>query len=1420
MKKLFFILTFLICFGFKSTYSQTFTLVHDIYYSTENQNMWGPNGDPFSIDTLIELFYVDWDEQISVGYIEDIFGFQFGAMIDIDTWGEIGAYFSLTGFQTGSVDVDYPVRIYLTFPDDYTFNPGEIITINSYYEVLPGWFLHTHFPTAGVFTLWLDFGFGLDMDATICVFTCTTIPIFDINLPTDSITLFYINSITGEAVYPCWVDPPGYPDICTDMWLPIVIEDWWGIGLTGEITIPYVETIDYLDLSDKCLYANGDSTWLWFNLDIIEFLSFLAGYFYPPLVPILDNLSGTYDFGFLYIEYDLLGIDMLMSSTMQQDFTFCPTLWTTLAFPTSLDYWEIDPSNGSVVASGNSNIITFQVDHDLDITYPCFGYPPTAGMDIGIAHSLTNDFTNHTWDSIAFDFLFTAFEFWIVIPGFKVLPDVTIPEFCLIAPYPCLESEDPSDICSKEVCSPEIFTPEVVTKGYEAHVGPLIQFHISTIDTVQTDTMDMMLKDIVFHIGPLVDITIPLGYLPLTWYNNTWDLEGFEDTIFPGTQIIPNPEMITTISGTDVLCTGDSSGVIVITVEYGTPPYTFEYSNGITHVSSSNIDSILVTSGAYSVTITDANGCSLTEQIDIFDINPELFISLSATDVLCNGYNTGTITATVSGGTQPYTYLWTPSSQTDSIATNLYAGTYTVVVTDAIGCTISDTITVNEPPMPLTASIIGTDVPCFGDSTGAADLTVLGGTPGYTYLWNLGQTTEDLIDIIAGTYIVTVTDANSCTITTYVIIHQPDKPLALYIEGTDVSCFGFADGIADLTVEGGTPPYSYFWNGSETTEDLTGLVGGTYSVTVTDAHFCTDTASVTLTEPSAPLAVSITGTDVLCYGDNSGTVDITVSGGTIDYTYLWSDSSTTEDLPNVYEGTYTVTVTDAHFCTETASITIAQPPKPLNGEIIGTTDILCFGESTGAADLDVTGGTPGYSYIWSSGQTTEDLSDVLAGTYTVTVTDANLCTFTTFVILNQPTNLLVNTSPTTTVCIGEAAPLFAQGIGGTFPYSYFWSNDDDSSSTTFYPTVPVTVSVTVTDAHNCTVVGYININLHDSINIVLSTNNDSICFGDPAIITATVTGGSGVFPYYSNLGNIDSSIHDFIVYPNVSQTYYITVTDSCTVPTASASIYFEVLPLPPNDFSSDIVSGCEPLTVHFIESSIDEGQTYLWDFGDNGTSTEKNPEHTFVNVETYDITLTVTSIYGCNNSVTNEDMITVHPNPEASFIANPQTVSIIKQLVFFENQSDYTDTCYGSFGDGSFSNETSPEHLYNSPGIYAVQLIIATQHGCRDTAYSTPDIVVKDEFTFYAPTAFSPDQDGINEVFVICGSGIDDKNFYLVIYDRWGEKVFESFDKEHGWDGKVKERKMAENGIYTWMVIYQDLQGIEHKETGAVTLIR
>ena len=136
------------------------------------------------------------------------------------------------------------------------------------------------------------------------------------------------------------------------------------------------------------------------------------------------------------------------------------------------------------------------------------------------------------------------------------------------------------------------------------------------------------------------------------------------------------------------------------------------------------------------------------------------------------------------------------------------------------------------------------------------------------------------------------------------------------------------------------------------------------------------------------------------------------------------------------------------------------------------------------------------------------------------------------------------------------------------------------------------------------------------------------------------------------------------------------------------------------------------------------------------------------------------------------------------------------------------------------SKKTSPEHLYNSPGIYAVQLIIATQYGCRDTAYSTPDIVVKDEFTFYAPTAFSPDQDGINEVFAICGNGIDHKNFYLVIYDRWGEKVFESYDKEHGWDGKVKERKIAENGIYTWMVIYQDLKGIEHKETGAVTLIR
>src|SRR5206468_1059440 len=198
-------------------------------------------------------------------------------------------------------------------------------------------------------------------------------------------------------------------------------------------------------------------------------------------------------------------------------------------------------------------------------------------------------------------------------------------------------------------------------------------------------------------------------------------------------------------------------------------------------------------------------------------------------------------------------------------------------------------------------------------------------------------------------------------------------------------------GSIDLTVTGGTAPYSYLWSTGAISEDLSALVAGNYSVTVTDAKGCTATQSVTIGQPAAALAVSDTHVDVNCFGGSTGSIDLTVSGGTTPYSYLWNNGSISQDLSALVAGDYSVTVTDAKGCTATQSVTIARPAAAL---AVGEThvDVSCFGGSTGSIDLTVTGGTAPYSYLWSTGAISEDLSALAAGLYSVTVTDAKGCT--------------------------------------------------------------------------------------------------------------------------------------------------------------------------------------------------------------------------------------------------------------------------------------------------------------------------------------------------------------------------------------------------------------------------------------------
>ncbi len=520
---------------------------------------------------------------------------------------------------------------------------------------------------------------------------------------------------------------------------------------------------------------------------------------------------------------------------------------------------------------------------------------------------------------------------------------------------------------------------------------------------------------------------------------------------------------------TNVICNGASTGVISMAVTGGSGPYTYNWSRvspaGTGSGSGTTISGL--SAGTYNVTLTSSNGCNVVFSSTISQPAAALAASSSLTNILCNGAATGAINLTASGGTSPYTYNW-GSGVTSEDRSGLAAGSYSVVVTDANACTTSHNATLTQPASALDVSATPTNVNCFGASTGAITITATGGTSPYTYNWGSGITTQNRSSLAAGTYSVTVTDANNCTKTSSINITQPAAALGTSTAVGNVVC-GVGSGSVSLTVSGGTSPYAYAWNSGATTQNRTGLSSGTYTVTVTDANLCTVTASATVTATTNP-SFSTSVTNVACNGGSTGAINLTVSAGTSPYSYLWSNGMTTEDLSSRAAGTYSVTVTDAIGCKNNTSATIAQPAAALSVSGIST-DVSCNGGATGSINITASGGTTPYSYLWTGVVTTEDRSSIGAGAYSVTVTDANSCTATANFTIAQPTTLTISSAITQATCPSATdAAINITAAGGTAPYNYDWADIAGTNNIEDRTALATgTYSVTVTDAAGCTV---------------------------------------------------------------------------------------------------------------------------------------------------------------------------------------------------------------------------------------------------------------------------------------------------------------------------------------------------------------
>ncbi|WP_345371473.1 T9SS type A sorting domain-containing protein, partial [Algivirga pacifica] len=520
-------------------------------------------------------------------------------------------------------------------------------------------------------------------------------------------------------------------------------------------------------------------------------------------------------------------------------------------------------------------------------------------------------------------------------------------------------------------------------------------------------------------------------------------------------------------SADSALCNGEASGSVKVEVQGGTGMYTYAWTDAQDNPVGSTAMVSNLPAGTYKVVVMDENDCT-DSCTAIIEDPAALELSCSADSALCNGEASGSVKVEVQGGTGMYTYAWTDAQDnpvgSTAMVSNLPAGTYKVVVMDENECTDSCTAVIEEPAA-LELSCSADSALCNGESSGSVKVEVQGGTGMYTYAWTDAQdnpvgSTAMVSNLPAGTYKVVVMDENDCTDSCTAIIEDP-AALELSCSADSALCNGEASGSVKVEVQGGTGMYTYAWTDAQdnpvgSTAMVSNLPAGTYKVVVMDENDCTDSCTAIIEEP-AGLELSCSADSALCNGEASGSVKVEVQGGTGMYTYAWTDAQdnpvgSTAMVSNLPAGTYKVVVMDENDCTDSCTAVIEEPTAiVIESQAI---DALCNGD-LGAITGSLTGGTPPYKIQATNGIIDTTFFDVNpgmigpiplpAGTYMVTVTDANGCIAMAEETISEPTPLEIACESTPVPCTGDSTGTVTVTFsGGTEGYFIQFENEDAS----------------------------------------------------------------------------------------------------------------------------------------------------------------------------------------------------------------------------------------------------------------------------------------------------------------------------------------------------------------------------------------
>ncbi len=848
-------------------------------------------------------------------------------------------------------------------------------------------------------------------------------------------------------------------------------------------------------------------------------------------------------------------------------------------------------------------------------------------------------------------------------------------------------------------------------------------------------------------------------------------------------------QIVLTETHTNILCNGGNNGAINLSVNGGTTPYFYNWSNSAT---SQDISSI--TSGNYSVIVTDGNSCTASLTATITE-PATLSVSTSATNVVCNGASTGAVSSTVSGGTSPYVYNWINNATTSNIS-NVIAGNYSVTVTDANACSAVSSSTITQATA-ISVSLSKTDATCFGNSNGSITTTVSGGNAGYTFNWSNGAITQNIGNLAAATYTVTVMDASNCSVVSSIAVAQPTQVTTTETH-VNVSCNGGNNASINITPAGGTGAYSFSWSNAAVSQNVNGLNAGSYTVTIADANSCTTTKTIAITQP-AILSLSETHTAFAC-STNAGAIDLTVAGGTTPYTYNWTNAATTQDINNLAAANYTVVVTDANACTSTTSVSITALVSISTS--LSKTDVLCNGAATGAVSVYVTGGTMPFSYNWTNGSLTQNLNNVTAGIYSVVVVDANNCSSSASSIITEPSALAINPTINHVSCFGgNNGSISLSTTGGVSPYTFAWSNN--SSTTSVSSLLAANYAVTVVDANSCaTTIPSIAVNQPSALELTENIIPVGCSGRNDGEIHMSASGGT---PPYSFMWNTAHSDKDLLNLPVGN--YGVTVTDNNSCVMSKMEIVgmapaLSVTSTVKNTACAQVQNGQIDLTV----SGGTPSYVFRWSNG------ETTPSINDLAQGNYDVTIadsrncsaqanfTVTYDYDLQVDATNSTTINLGESLKLTATTNTDHANVYS---WTPTQNVICTNCQTTDVVPTFTTH------------YTVNVMDA--NGCK--ASDTLTVEVNSITDIFVPNAFTPNGDGNNDELKIYGDVNTIVYLDFAVFNRWGEKVFESMNANFSWDGTYQGEALPKGVfIYTMKAVF--INGYSRDYKGSLTVIK